>query len=122
VPITAIAYRRLPCEGQNSTAVTTIPAAQKTKNLTIYENSQVTRIISDDKGKITGVQYLREDRNISSRLKLCCFRPTHTRTFACCCFRNRKAYPNGLVNNHGQVGKNYIGHWANREVTRSSLD
>ena len=28
-----------------------------------------------------------------------------------------KAFPNGLANNHGQVGKHYIGHWANREVT-----
>jgi gluconate 2-dehydrogenase alpha chain len=25
-----------------------------------------------------------------------------------------KAYPNGLSNNHGQVGKHYIGHWAGR--------
>ena len=28
-----------------------------------------------------------------------------------------KAFPNGLANNHDQVGKHYIGHWANREVT-----
>ena len=27
-----------------------------------------------------------------------------------------KAFPNGLSNNHGQVGKHYIGHWASREA------
>src|SRR5260221_4180721 len=47
-------------KAKNSTAVTTIPAAQKTKNLTIYERSQVTRIVADNHGKTTRVQYLRD--------------------------------------------------------------
>ena len=29
-----------------------------------------------------------------------------------------KAFPNGLSNNHGQVGKHYIGHWDARECIR----
>ena len=47
---------------KNSTAVTTIPEAQKTKNLTIFDKAQVTRIVSDDNGKVTGVLYLREGK------------------------------------------------------------
>src|SRR6266436_5194483 len=47
-------------DAKNSTSVTTIPAAQKTKNLTIVERAHVTRILTDNNGKVTGVQYLRE--------------------------------------------------------------
>ena len=38
---------------KNSTAVTTIPEAQKTKNLTIFDKAQVTRIVSGNDGKVS---------------------------------------------------------------------
>ena len=101
---------------KNSTSVTTIPAAQKTKNLTIVERAHVTRILSDNNGKVTGVQYVRDGQEY--------FQPAKVVLLASYCYENSrmlllsksKAYPNGLSNNHGQVGKNYIGHWANREA------
>src|SRR6201996_6418118 len=40
---------------KNSTCFTTIPEAQKTKNLTVFDGAQVTRIVSDNNGKVTGV-------------------------------------------------------------------
>ena len=47
-------------KAKNSTAVTTIPAAQKTGNLTIVERAHVTRILTDDNGKATGALYVRD--------------------------------------------------------------
>ena len=96
---------------KNSTAVTTIPEAQKTKNLTIFDRAQVTRIVSGPDGKVTGVLYLREGREY--------FQPSKVVLLASYTYENSrllllsksKAYPNGLSNNHGQVGKHYFGHW-----------
>jgi gluconate 2-dehydrogenase alpha chain len=96
---------------KNSTAVTTIPAAQKTKNLTIFDKAQVTRIVTDNDGKVTGVLYLRESQEY--------FQPARVVLLAGYTYENSrilllsksKAFPNGLSNNHGQVGKHYFGHW-----------
>jgi gluconate 2-dehydrogenase alpha chain len=49
-----------PIRAKNSTAFNTIPAAQKTKNLTIVERAHVTRIQTDNNGKVSGVQYLKD--------------------------------------------------------------
>jgi gluconate 2-dehydrogenase alpha chain len=99
---------------KNSTAVTTIPAAQKTKNLTIVERAHATRIVAGNNGKVSGVQFLRGGQEY--------FQPARVVLVASYTYENSrllllsksKAYPNGLSNNHGQVGKHYIGHWAGR--------
>ena len=96
---------------KNSTAVTTIPEALKTKNLTIFDKAQVTRILSDDNGKVTGVQYLRDGKEYFQPAKvvlLASYTYENTRLLL---LSKSKAYPNGLSNNHGQVGKHYFGHW-----------
>jgi gluconate 2-dehydrogenase alpha chain len=96
---------------KNSTAVTTIPAAQKTRNLTIFDKAQVTRIVSGNNDKVAGVLYLREGKEY--------FQPARVVLLAGYTYENTrllllsksKAYPKGLSNNHGQVGKHYFGHW-----------
>jgi len=96
---------------KNSTAVSTIPEALKTKNLTIFDRAQVTRIEVDANGKATGVTYLRDSKEY--------FQPAKTVLVASYTYENSrllllsksKAYPNGLSNNQGQVGKHYFGHW-----------
>src|SRR5438552_11014969 len=47
---------------KNSTAVTTIPEAEKTKNLTIFDKAHVTRIVAGDDGKVSGILYLRDGK------------------------------------------------------------
>jgi len=96
---------------KNSTAVTTIPAALKTKHLTIFDKAQVTRILTDNHGKVTGVLYLRDNREY--------FQPAKVVLLASYTYENTRllllsksmAYPKGLSNNHGQVGRHYFGHW-----------
>jgi gluconate 2-dehydrogenase alpha chain len=96
---------------KNSTAVTTIPEAVKTKNLTIFDHAQVTRIVSAMDGRVTGVTYLRGGQEY--------FQPARVVLLASYTYENSrllllsksKAYPKGLSNNHGQVGRHYFAHW-----------
>ena len=96
---------------KNSTAVTTIPAALKTKNLTVFDRAHVTRIVAGADGRVTGVSYLRDGKEY--------FQPARVVLLASYTYENSrllllsksKAYPHGLSNNHGQVGRHYFGHW-----------
>jgi gluconate 2-dehydrogenase alpha chain len=101
-------------DAKNSTAITTIPAAQKTKNLSIVERAHVTRILSDANGKVTGVQYLRDGREYFQPAKVVLLGAYTYENVRLLLLSKSKAYARGLSNNHGQVGKHYIGHWASR--------
>lgn len=95
---------------KNSTAVTTIPAAIETKNLTVFDRAHVTRIIAGGDGRVTGVNYIKDGKEY--------FQPARAVLLASYTYENSrllllsrsKAYPNGLSNRHGQVGKHYFGH------------
>src|SRR5229473_1439490 len=97
---------------KNSTAVTTIPEALKTRNLTVFDRAHVTRIVSGSDGRVNGVNYLRDGKEY--------FQPAHVVLLASYTYENSrllllsrsKAYPNGLSNRHGQVGRHYFGHWS----------
>jgi len=101
---------------KNSTSVTTIPAAMTTKNLTIYERAHVTRIISDGNGKVTGVQYLRDGQQYFQAAKVVLLASYTYENVRLLLLSRSKAYPTGLSNQHGQVGKHFISHWAARET------
>jgi gluconate 2-dehydrogenase alpha chain len=96
---------------KNSTAVTTIPQALKTKNLTIFDRAHVTRIAAGPDGRASGVDYLRDGKEY--------FQPARVVLLAGYTYENTRllllsksaAYPHGLSNNHGQVGRHYFGHW-----------
>jgi gluconate 2-dehydrogenase alpha chain len=97
---------------KNSTAVTTIPEALKTKNLTVFDRAHVTRILAGSDGRVTGVIYLRDGKEY--------FQPARVVLLASYTYENTrllllsksKAFPNGLSNGHGQVGRHYFGHWS----------
>jgi gluconate 2-dehydrogenase alpha chain len=97
---------------KNSTAVTTIPEALKTKNLTVFDRAQVTRILGGSDGRVTGVNYLRDGKEY--------FQPARVVLLASYTYENTRllllsksnAFPNGLSNGHGQVGRHYFGHWS----------
>ena len=55
---------------KNSTATTTIPDAVRTKNLTIFDKAQVTRIVTDSNGRITGVTYIRDRKEYFQPAKI----------------------------------------------------
>ena len=96
---------------KNSTAVTTIPAAMKTRNLAIVDRAHVTRILTQADGRVTGVQYVRDNQEY--------FQPARVVLIGLYTYENTrllllsksKAYPNGLSNRHGQVGRHYFAHY-----------
>jgi gluconate 2-dehydrogenase alpha chain len=96
---------------KNSTAVTTIPEAVKTKNLMIADKAQVTRIISGNDGKVTGVNYIRAGKEYFQPAKVVLLASYTYENSRLLLLSKSKAYPNGLSNNRGQVGRHYFGHW-----------
>ncbi|MGD0135275.1 MAG: GMC family oxidoreductase [Bryobacteraceae bacterium] len=94
-----------------STDVTTIPAALKTRNLTIFDLAHVTRIGSDANGRVTGVTYIRNGQEF--------FQPAKVVLLAGYTYENTRllllsksgAHPSGLGNGHGQVGKHFFAHY-----------
>jgi gluconate 2-dehydrogenase alpha chain len=95
---------------KNSTAVSTIPRAQRTRNLEIVTEAHVTRIRVDREGRANGVEYLQNGEEY--------VQPADAVLLACYTYENARllllstspAYPNGLANNHGQVGRHYFTH------------
>src|SRR5688572_10544052 len=95
---------------KSSTAVTTIPRAQATKRLSIVTSAHVTRLESDDVGRVIGVTYIKGGEEF--------FQPASVVLVAGYTYENvrllllstSKSYPRGLSNNHGQVGRHYFSH------------
>jgi gluconate 2-dehydrogenase alpha chain len=95
---------------KGSTAVTTIPKAQRTKRLTVVTEAHVTTIAVDAQGRATGVHYLKGSVEY--------FQPADVVLVAGYVYENvrllllstSRAFPKGLSNNHGQVGRHYFSH------------
>lgn len=102
---------------KSSTAVTTIPKAQATGNLDIVTFARVTNIVTDNNGKVTGVDYVRGNEHY--------FQPADVVLLASYAYENvrllllskSRAFPNGLANNAGQVGLHYMSHHQGAPVT-----
>ncbi len=97
-------------EAKNSTAVTTIPKALESGDLTVVTYARVTRIVTDDAGRATGVEYVRGTTHY--------FQPADAVLLGTYTYENTRvlllskspAFPDGLSNNAGQVGKHYFTH------------
>jgi gluconate 2-dehydrogenase alpha chain len=95
---------------KGSTDMHVIPAAEATRKLSIVTQARVTRIDTGNNGRVTGVTYVKNGREFfqpASVVMLGTFTFENTRLLL---LSTSKAYPKGLSNNHGQVGKNYIAH------------
>ena len=100
-----------PVSAKNSTAVSTIPKAVATGRLKIVTLATTTRVAVDEKsGRVTGVIYVRGGQEY--------FQPADVVLLASYTYENvrllllskSKAFPNGLSNNGGQVGRHYFSH------------
>jgi gluconate 2-dehydrogenase alpha chain len=95
---------------KSSTAVSTIPKAEKTGHFTVVAEARVTTIEVDSNGRVTGVTYVKAGQEY--------FQPADVVLVAGYIYENirllllskSKAYPNGLSNNHKQVGRHYFSH------------
>ena len=95
---------------KNSTAVSTIPKAQATGRLNVVTEAHVTEISVNGDGRVNGVTYLKDGESYfqpAAVVLLATYTYENVRTLL---LSKSKAYPNGLSNNHGQVGKHYLSH------------
>jgi len=101
---------------KSSTAVSTIPKAEKTGHFSVVSEARVTAIEVDNNGRVTGVNYVKGGQEY--------FQPADVVLIAGYVYENSrllllsksKAYPKGLSNNHGQVGRHYFSHNQNAAV------
>ncbi len=97
-------------DAKNSTAVTTIPRAQATARLKVVTRAHVTTLEVDRAGRVSGVNYVTDGTEY--------FQPAKVVLLASYTYENVRlllrskstAYPTGLSNNHGQVGRHYFSH------------
>jgi len=102
---------------KSSTAVSTIPKAQETGRLKVVTRAHVTSISVDNDGRASGVVYIRDGTEY--------FQPADVVLLASYTYENvrllllskSKAYPNGLANNRGQVGRHYFSHNVSASVS-----
>ncbi len=104
-------------QAKSSTAVSTIPKAMDTGNLEVVTFARVTRIVTDNNGRVTGVDYLKGNEHF--------FQPADVVLLASYAYENvrllllseSRAFPNGLANHAGQVGRHYMTHHQGAPVT-----
>jgi gluconate 2-dehydrogenase alpha chain len=95
---------------KGSTAVTTIPKAVDTGRLGVVTRAHVTKVEVDRSGRVVGVTYLKDGQEY--------FQPADVVLLASYAYENVRllllskspAFPHGLANNHGQVGRHYFSH------------
>ena len=98
-------------DSKSSTHVSAIRHAEATGKLEVRPNSRVMKLLSNDQGQVTGVEYLDETGTLQEQ-------PAGVVILASYIYENVRllflstssAYPNGLVNNNGQLGKHYTSH------------
>ena len=97
-------------EAKNSTAVSTIPKAQKTGNLRIVTEAHVTRVHVDKDGRASAVEYLKNGEVYLQPADVILLAGYTYENVRLLLLSSSDAYPNGLSNNHGQVGRHYMTH------------
>ncbi len=102
---------------KSSTAFTAIPKALETGNLEVVPYARVIRVVTDNDGRVTGVEYLKGNEHF--------FQPARVVLLASYTYENVRllllsasaAFPDGLANHAGQVGRHYLSHHQGAPVT-----
>ena len=95
---------------KGSTAVTTIPKAQATKRLSVVTEAHVTTIEVGADGRASGVNYIKGGTEYFQPAKVVLVASYVYENVRLLLLSKSKAFPKGLSNNHGQVGRHYFSH------------
>jgi choline dehydrogenase-like flavoprotein len=94
-----------------SAAYTDIPKGEATGNLEVRDNAHVARILHDDSGKVTGVEYFDKDGALQmQKARVVCVAGNSFESPRLLLNSASSMYPDGLANSSGQVGRNYMRH------------
>lgn len=98
-------------DSKSSTLVSAIRHAEETGKLEIRPNSRVTKILSNDKGQVIGVEYLDEKGNRQEQPAAVVILSSYIYENVRLLFLSTSDYfKDGLANNNGQLGKHYMSH------------
>jgi choline dehydrogenase-like flavoprotein len=101
---------RCEVDAKNSTAVTVIPRAIATKNCELRTDCVAREILTDAKGRATGVTYYQNNQLIEQPAKLVIVACSATESARLMLNSKSKLHPKGLGNNSDWVGRNLQGH------------
>ncbi len=104
-------------DAKNGPNVTTIPKAMKSGRLKLVTRAHVTRIDADAQGRASGVTYISGDTENLQPAKVVLLASYTYENSRLLLLSTSKAYPKGLSNNHGQVGRHYFSHTTGAPVT-----
>lgn len=97
-------------DAKNGPSVTTIPKAQKTGHLNVVTRAHATTIEVDGEGRVSGVNYVTDGVEYFQPANVVLVASYTYETTRLLLLSKSKAFPNGLSNNHGQVGRHYFSH------------
>ena len=88
-----------------------IPEGEATGNLEVRSQSHVARILHNDAGKVTGVEYFDSDGNLQmQKARVVCVAGNSFESPRMLLNSASSMFPDGLANSSGQVGRNYMRH------------
>ncbi|PUB18964.1 GMC family oxidoreductase [Yoonia sediminilitoris] len=94
-----------------SAAYTDIPQGEATGNLEVREKAHVARILHNEAGKVTGVEYFDSDGNLHMQAaRVVCVAGNSFESPRMLLNSATSMFPDGLANSSGQVGRNYMRH------------
>ncbi|MEW6320442.1 MAG: GMC family oxidoreductase [Acidobacteriota bacterium] len=97
-------------DARGGTHVTTIPKAQATGRLQVVTRAHVTRVNVDAEGRATGVTYVTGREEIVQPARVVLLAAHVYENVRLLLLSTSKAFPRGLANNRGQVGRHYFSH------------
>jgi gluconate 2-dehydrogenase alpha chain len=107
-----------PINAKNSTAVSTIPKAQATGRLKVVSQATVTRIDVDERtGRVSGVTYLKGGTEYVQPAAVVLLAGYTYENVRLLLLSKSRAFPNGLSNTRGQVGRHYFSHFQSATVS-----
>jgi choline dehydrogenase-like flavoprotein len=94
-----------------SAAYTDIPRGEATGNLEVRDRCHAARILHDESGKVTGVEYFDPDGNLQmQKARVVCVAGNSFESPRLLLNSASSMFPDGLANSSGQVGRNYMRH------------
>jgi choline dehydrogenase-like flavoprotein len=94
-----------------SAAYTDIPAGEATGNLEVRENAHAARILHDEAGKVTGVEYFDAEGALQMQAaRAVCVAGNSFESPRLLLNSASAMFPDGLANSSGMVGRNYMRH------------
>ncbi|ETW14210.1 GMC oxidoreductase [Roseivivax marinus] len=94
-----------------SAAYTDIPAGEATGNLEVRTKAHAARILHDDGGRVTGVEYFDENGDLQmQKARVVCVAGNSFESPRLLLNSSSSMFPDGLANSSGQVGRNYMRH------------